>query len=44
MVAAENEPANKLYIKCGFIFAGQIDSHGVISNIYIAFITSFRSS
>jgi len=36
LVAASNEPANKLYLKCGFTLAGQIDSHGVISNIYIA--------
>ena len=36
MVGAANEPANKLYQKCGFAPAGQIDSHGVSSNIYIA--------
>ncbi len=35
LVAASNEPANKLYIKCGFKLAGQINNHGVISNIYI---------
>lgn len=36
LVAADNEPANKLYSKCGFKPAGQIDSHGVPSNIYVA--------
>lgn len=36
LVGAANEPANKLYLKCGFEFVGQIESHGVISNIYIA--------
>jgi ribosomal protein S18 acetylase RimI-like enzyme len=36
LVAASNEPANKLYIKCGFTLFRQIDNHGVISNIYIA--------
>ncbi|MHC4525760.1 MAG: GNAT family N-acetyltransferase, partial [Planctomycetota bacterium] len=34
MVAADNAPANKLYQKCGFEFAKEIDSHGVLSNIY----------
>lgn len=36
LVAADNEVANKLYKKCGFKLAGQMDSHGVISNIYVA--------
>lgn len=36
LVAADNAPANKLYLKCGFEFATQIDSHGVTSNVYIA--------
>lgn len=36
LVGAENEPANKLYLKCGFEFVEQIDNHGVISNIYVA--------
>ena len=36
LVDAANEPANKLYLKCGFKLAGQIDSHGVVSNIYVA--------
>lgn len=36
LVAAENKAANKLYVKCGFEHAGQIDSHGVLSNIYVA--------
>ncbi len=36
LVDAENEPANKLYLKCGFELAGQIDNHGILSNIYVA--------
>lgn len=36
LVAASNEPANRLYIKCGFNLASQIYNHGVQSNIYIA--------
>lgn len=36
LVGAANEPANKLYLKCGFEFVGQIESHGVISNINVA--------
>ena len=36
LVAANNEPANKMYKKCGFELYTQIDSHGVLSNIYVA--------
>ncbi len=36
LVAAANKPANKLYLKCGFKLVGQIDNHGVTSNIYQA--------
>jgi ribosomal protein S18 acetylase RimI-like enzyme len=36
LVGANNEPANKLYLMCGFELAGQIDNHGILSNIYIA--------
>lgn len=36
LVAASNDPANKMYNKCGFKFIQQIDSHGVLSNIYVA--------
>lgn len=36
LVAAANEPANKLYMKTGFQFVGSIDSHGVLSNVYVA--------
>ena len=36
LVASMNSPANKLYLKCGFTLAGQIDNHGVVSNIYTA--------
>lgn len=35
LVGADNEPANKLYLKCGFELAGQVDNHGVLSNIYV---------
>lgn len=36
LVGADNKPANKLYLKCGFQVAGQIENHGIISNIYVA--------
>jgi ribosomal protein S18 acetylase RimI-like enzyme len=36
LVGAENEAANELYHKCGFEFSGQIENHGVASNIYVA--------
>lgn len=35
LVAADNDPANKLYKKCGFELSTQIDSHGVLSNVYV---------
>ncbi|HBG28775.1 MAG: hypothetical protein A2Y10_07065 [Planctomycetes bacterium GWF2_41_51] len=35
LVAADNEIANKLYQKCGFEKFKQIDSHGILSNIYV---------
>lgn len=35
LVGAGNEPANRLYQKCGFELAGRINNHGVASNIYI---------
>jgi len=35
LVGADNKPANKLYLKCGFELVRQIDSHGVVSNIYV---------
>ncbi len=35
LVAAENEPANKLYQKYGFEFRTKTDSHGIRSNIYV---------
>ncbi len=38
LVAAENEPANKLYLKCGFEKVCQISSHGILSNIYVIHI------
>jgi len=36
LVGDQNEPANKLYLKCGFELVGQIENHGVLSNIYVA--------
>lgn len=36
LVGAENQPANQLYLKCGFKLVGQIFNHGVLSNIYVA--------
>jgi len=36
LVGVDNEPANKLYLKSGFELAGQIDNHGILSNIYVA--------
>jgi ribosomal protein S18 acetylase RimI-like enzyme len=35
LVAADNNAANKLYLKSGFKLSGQIDSHGIASNIYV---------
>lgn len=40
LVAAANEPANKLYQKCGFKQVCQISSHGVLSNIYVIALAS----
>ena len=39
LVAADNESANKLYQKCGFELNTQIDSHGVLSNVYVRDLT-----
>lgn len=36
LVGADNKPVNNLYLKCGFELFGQIDSHGILSNIYVA--------
>jgi ribosomal protein S18 acetylase RimI-like enzyme len=36
LVGVDNKLANKLYLKCGFKLVRQIDSHGVVSNIYVA--------
>jgi ribosomal protein S18 acetylase RimI-like enzyme len=35
LVAEDNVPANTLYRKAGFHLACQINSHGVLSNIYV---------
>ena len=43
MVAADNQAANRLYQKCGFAFAKQIDSHGIPSNIYTANTNRFAN-
>jgi ribosomal protein S18 acetylase RimI-like enzyme len=40
MVSTNNEPANRLYLKCGFRLVGQIVNHGILSNIYVASIGS----
>jgi len=39
LVAADNEPANKLYRKCGFKFVRLIKNHGILSNIYEVRVT-----
>jgi ribosomal protein S18 acetylase RimI-like enzyme len=36
LIAADNKPGNKLYLKFGFELVGQIVNHGVVSNIYVA--------
>ena len=36
LVADFNQPANTLYQKTGFEYFCQVDSHGVVSNIYVA--------
>jgi len=36
LIGADNKAGNKLYLKSGFEFAGQIINHGVLSNIYVA--------
>jgi ribosomal protein S18 acetylase RimI-like enzyme len=43
MVAADNQAANRLYQRCGFVFAKQIDSHGVPSNIYTSETNQFAN-
>ena len=40
LVGADNKSANKLYLKCGFELVGQIENHGVFSNIYVAEVKS----
>ncbi len=35
LVAKNNTPANKLYLKCGFELVQEFDSHGVLSYIYV---------
>ena len=43
LVGAKNQPANRLYLKCGFEFLTQINNHGVLSNIYTAQVVSQRT-
>ena len=35
LIGADNKAGNKLYLKSGFEHVGQINNHGVLSNIYI---------
>ena len=35
LIGADNKAGNKLYLKSGFEFAGQIINHGTLSNIYV---------
>jgi len=35
LVGADNTSANALYLKCGFVLAGRIENHGVLSNLYV---------
>ena len=36
LIGADNKAGNQLYIKTGFEPAGQINNHGVLSNVYVA--------
>jgi ribosomal protein S18 acetylase RimI-like enzyme len=36
LIGADNKAGNNMYLKYGFEPAGQINNHGVLSNIYIA--------
>jgi len=36
LVGVQKKSANRLYLKCGFELVGQIENHGVLSNIYVA--------
>jgi ribosomal protein S18 acetylase RimI-like enzyme len=35
LVGANNERANSLYRRCGFELVGQVENHGVLSNVYV---------
>jgi len=35
LVDAGSKPANKLYLRCGFELAAQINNHGIKSNVYV---------
>lgn len=36
LAAVNYEAINKMYEKCGFRLVGQIENHGILSNIYVA--------
>jgi len=42
LVAAQEKSTNEFYLKCGFELVGQIENHGVISNLYVAKIGATR--
>jgi ribosomal protein S18 acetylase RimI-like enzyme len=44
LVAADNEPANKLYRRCGFEIASRVDSHGTPSNVYVCNTTQMNDA
>jgi predicted ATP-grasp superfamily ATP-dependent carboligase/ribosomal protein S18 acetylase RimI-like enzyme len=43
LAAVDIKPINKLYEKLGFELVGQIDNHGIISNVYVARTDHFTS-
>jgi RimJ/RimL family protein N-acetyltransferase len=42
LVAADNQPANRLYKKCGFEYARRIRNHNIVSNIYVADLERYK--
>lgn len=44
LVGTGNEAANKLYLKCGFELAKQIENHGVVSNVYVVKTTRSKDT
>jgi ribosomal protein S18 acetylase RimI-like enzyme len=43
LVGADNEPANRLYQKCGFTLLYQVYNHGILSNIYASTTNYFQN-